>query len=90
MLANDFAKAVNGKEYATIISYGIHNNFTEESIIHYLNKTYGCAIESITGDPAWYGRGTVYGSGLGRIPDGWESRLSESYSELELIDDDED
>lgn len=89
MLATAFDKAIRGHAYATIISYGIYNNFTSESIIEYLNKTYGCNVVGITGDPAWYGRGTVYGSGLGRIPANWESRLSESYSELQFIDDEE-
>jgi hypothetical protein len=86
MLANDFVKTTKGKESATIISYDIYNNFTEESIITYLNKTYGCAIESITGDPAWYGRGTVVGSGVDKIPAEWEEALSEGFTELELIE----
>ena len=89
MLANDFAKAVNGKEYAPIISYDINNNFTNESIIAYLNKTYGCAIESITGDPSWYGRGTVVGSGVDKIPAEWEDALSEGFTELELSEDED-
>lgn len=89
MLNNLFAKAVNGHAYATIISYDVHNNFTDESLIEYLNKTYGCNVVGITGDPEWYGRGTVYGSGLERIPDDWEDRLSESYSELQFIEDEE-
>lgn len=89
MLSTAFEKATKGHAYATIISYDVHNNFTNESVIAYLNKTYGCNVVGICGDPAWYGRGTVYGSGLGRIPDDWESRLSESYSELQFIEDEE-
>jgi len=89
MLSTAFEKAVKGHEYATIISYDIYNNFTSEPIIAYLNKTYGCNVVGITGDPAWYGRGTVYGQGLGRIPANWESRLGECFSELQLIDEED-
>lgn len=90
MLPNLFEKATKGHAYATIISYYIYNNFTSESIIEYLNETYGSNVIGITGDPAWYGRGTVYGQGLGRIPDDWEDWLSESFEELQFIDDDEE
>lgn len=89
MPSTAFEKATKGHAYATIISYDVYNNFTDESLIEYLNKTYGCNVVGITGDPAWYGRGTVYGSGLGRIPDDWESWLSESFEELQFIEDEE-
>jgi len=86
MLQKDFEKAVQGHDYATIVSYDVFNNFTSESIIAYLNSTYGCNVVGITGDPAWYGRGTVYGSGLDDIPAEWEDALPEGYGCLEMID----
>ena len=87
-------KLPNYKLY-TIISYDIVNNFTEESIVNYLCNTYGVNIpdKSIHGDPFWYGRGSVLLNEVDakKIPSNWESKLSESYGELEFANEfDED
>lgn len=71
-----------------IISYDIVNNFTEESIITYLEKTYNIVTDKkIHPDPAWYGRGSinVTPEDASKIPINWEDSLSECYGELEFI-----
>lgn len=77
-----------------IISYDIANNFTSDSIVNYLERTYKVNIidkKIYYSDPAWYGRGGVKlsMSDLYKIPVNWTSFLSETLDELEFISDEE-
>ncbi len=75
---------------ATIISYDIVNNFTTESIVSYLEKTYKVSIpdKEIHGDLSWYGRGSVLltDQDFDKIPTDWQASLSECFGELEFLE----
>ena len=78
----------------TIISYDIVNNFSHDSILSYLRKTYDLPSleDKIFGDPDWYGRGSVKMTkeDFKKIPKNWKALLSETFDELEFLPEDEE